>query len=66
MTYGEMWGIKCQGIFLPNDMLANIISTLVAQNDKGVINISGFEERTTALFEVVLYCSSYISSPLCQ
>ena len=47
--YGKMWGMKAQGVFLPNGMLGNIFLTSVAQNDKGVINISGLEEELERL-----------------
>ena len=48
-TYGKMWGMKCQGVFIPNGLLANIYIASVAQNDKGVINISGLEEELQRL-----------------
>lgn len=47
--YGKMWGMKCQGTFFPNGILGNCFFTLVAQNDKGVINISGLEEELERL-----------------
>ena len=28
--YGKMWGMKAQGLFLPNEMLGNIFLTSVA------------------------------------
>ena len=37
-SYGRMWGVKAQGVFLPNGILGNIFLTSIAQNDKGVIN----------------------------
>ena len=43
-AYVKMWGMKCQGVFIPNGLLANIYITSVAQNEKCVINISGLEE----------------------
>ena len=48
-AYGKMWGMKCQGVFIPNVLLANIYITPIAQNDKGVINISGLEEELQRL-----------------
>ena len=48
-NYGKMWGMKAQGVFLPNGMLANIFLSSVAQNDKGIINISGLEEELERL-----------------
>ena len=48
-AYGKMWGMKCQGVFIPNGLLANIYLTSVAQNDKGVINISGLEAELQRL-----------------
>ena len=44
-AYGNMWSMKCQGIFIPNGSLSNIYITSVAQNEKGVIKISGLEEE---------------------
>ena len=43
--YGKMWGMKAQGVFLPNYILCNVFLTSVAQNNKGVIYISGLEEE---------------------
>ena len=43
-AYRKMWGMKYQGVFIPNGLLENIYIISVAQNDKGVINISGLEE----------------------
>ena len=48
-TYGKMWGMKCQAVFFPNGMLGSTFFTSVAQNDKGVINISGLEEELQRL-----------------
>ena len=48
-AYGKMWGMECQGIFIPNSFLANIYITSVAQNDKGGINISILEEELQRL-----------------
>lgn len=47
--YGKMWGMKCQGTFFPNGLLGNAYFTSVAQNAKGVINISGLEEELERL-----------------
>ena len=47
--YGKMWGMKCQGTFFPNGMLGNCFFSSVAQNDKGLINISGLEEELERL-----------------
>ena len=44
-----MWGIKCQGVFIPNGLLTNIYITSVAQNDKCVINITGLEAELQRL-----------------
>ena len=44
-SYGHQWGMKNQGIFLPNGMLGGIYTTSIAQNDKGVVNISGIAEE---------------------
>ena len=44
-----MWGMKCQGVFIPNSLLANNYITSVAQNYKVVINISGLEEELQRL-----------------
>ena len=42
-NYGHIWGMKTQAVFLPNGMLANLFFASVAQNDKGMVNISGLE-----------------------
>ena len=39
-NYGHQQGAKMKGVLLPNSMLANIYITLIAQNDKGMVNIS--------------------------
>ena len=36
---------KNQAILLPNGMLGSIYTTSIAQNDKGVVNISGIAEE---------------------
>ena len=44
-NYGHQWGMKNQGVFLPNGMLASIYTASIAQNDKGLVNISGIAEE---------------------
>ena len=48
-AYGKMRGMKSQGVFIRNGLLENIYINSVAQNDKGVINISGLEEELQRL-----------------
>ena len=54
-SYGHLWGMKTQAVFLPNGMLANLFFAAVSQNDKGMVNISGLEpelERVLAGLEI--------------
>ena len=37
--------MKTQAIYLPNGMVSHVFFTSIAQNDNGVINISGIEEE---------------------
>jgi hypothetical protein len=50
-AYGKMWGMKTQGVFFPNGMLGNLFFDSVAQNDKGLVNISGIEEELERTLE---------------
>ena len=40
-AYGKIWGMSTQAVHIPNRMVGNVYFTLVAQNDLGVVNISG-------------------------
>jgi len=44
-AYGKMHGTKTQALHLPDGMVGNVYFSSVAQNDKGVVNISGIEEE---------------------
>ena len=44
-------GMKCQGVFVPNGMLTNVYFKSLAQNDKGLIHITGLEEELGGLLE---------------
>ena len=44
-SYGKTWWMKTQAIYLPNGMVPHVFFTSIAQNDNGVINISGIEEE---------------------
>lgn len=46
-----MWGMKLQGVILRNGMLASIFTCSIAQNDKGVVNISGLNEELTRVLQ---------------
>ena len=48
-NYGHMWGMKLQGVLLPNGMMGSIFTASIAQNDKGVHNISGLSEELRRL-----------------
>ena len=50
-NYGHCWGMKAQGILLPNGMLASLYLTSIAHNDKGVVNISGIEEELEGIMQ---------------
>ena len=50
-SYGHQWGIKNQALLLPNGMLGSIYTTSLAQNDKGVVNISGIAEELERVLE---------------
>ncbi len=50
-NYGHQWGMKNQGVLLPNGMLASIYTTSISQNDKGVVNISGIPEELERVME---------------
>ena len=50
-------GYESPGSFFPNGMLGNIYLTSVAQNDKGVINISGLEEELERLLAPQILCN---------
>jgi len=50
-SYGHQWGMKNQAIFLPNGMLGAIYTTSTAQNDEGVVNISGIAEELERVLE---------------
>lgn len=42
--YGKKYGVKLQGLLLPNGKIGHVWCHSVAQNDRGMINISGLEE----------------------
>ena len=42
--YGKQWGMKAQTITLPNGMVGHAYISSIAQNDRGMVNISGIEE----------------------
>jgi len=50
-SYGKMWGMKSQAVLLPNGMVGSTYFTSVAQNDKGLVNISGIEEELEIALE---------------
>ena len=44
-TYGHQWGMKNQGVLIPNGMIACIFTVSIFQNDKGMVNTSGVAEE---------------------
>jgi len=48
--YGKKWGLKLQCVTLPNGMFMHIFCTSLAQNDIGVLNISGIQIELRRLF----------------
>jgi len=57
-AYGKKWGLKSQGLLLPNGMIGNAWSCSIAHNDKGVVNLSGIEEellRVLAPYKIGLH-----------
>jgi hypothetical protein len=60
--YGHQWGCKNQGAFLPNGMLGSIYTASMAQNDKGLVNMSGIaEELERILQRWKIYVSDLVS-----
>ena len=49
--YGKMHGNKTQGLLLPNGMIGHAWVHSVAQNDAGMINLSGLEEYLRDILE---------------
>jgi hypothetical protein len=49
--YGKMWGVKTQGIVLPNGLIGNAWCCSVSQSDKGVVNLSGIEEELVRVLQ---------------
>ena len=49
--YGKLHGLRVQSITLPNGMFGNIFVATAAQNDRGLLNISGIQEAYQALFD---------------
>ncbi len=43
--YIKSWGMKTQAVGLPNGMYGSVFFASLAQNDKGVVNMSGIEEE---------------------
>jgi hypothetical protein len=41
--YGKKWGMKTQLLFCPDGMIGSVFFTSIAQNDRGVVNLSGIE-----------------------
>ena len=59
-SYGKMWGMKTQALYLPNGMIGSVYFTSVSHNDKGVVNLSGIEvELKTALENYMMDDMSY-------
>lgn len=42
--YGKMHGLEIQGLLLHNGLMGNIFCHSIAQNDRGLMNLSGLEE----------------------
>ena len=49
--YGHVWGMKTQAVHLPNGIVGSCYFTSIAQNDKGVVNISGIEEELARVLQ---------------
>ena len=43
--------MKTQAIYLPNGMISHVFFTSIAQNDNGLVNISGIEEELERVLE---------------
>ena len=50
-SYGKKHGMKTQVVLLPNGMVGHAFVTPIAQNDKGVMNISGLEEHLAQILQ---------------
>jgi hypothetical protein len=49
--YGKMHGLRAQVVTLPNGMFGSVYVTTAAQNDRGVLNISGIQEGYQRAFD---------------
>ena len=50
-NYGHQWGMKNQGVLLPNGMLVSMFTGSIAQNDKDLVNVSGIIEQLERVLE---------------
>ena len=49
-SYGKKYGMKILAIYLPNGMIGSVYFCSIANNDKGVINLSRIESTVKLSF----------------
>ena len=52
-AYGKMHGLRVQAVTLPNGMFGHIYVSTAAQNDRGILNLSGVQEALVSEFDRV-------------